>query len=74
MSLANAVRGLARSALQAKQALPVRGGAGAPVKTAPLPDKPVSAYLCLPTLALNFGVMMCVFGVGLLARAPMHQL
>lgn len=36
------LRGLARTALQAKSALPARAGAGAPVKLAPRPDKPVS--------------------------------
>ena len=44
MSLAR-LQGLARSALLAKAALPARAGAGAPVKLAPRPDKPVSAAL-----------------------------
>jgi hypothetical protein len=38
----SALRGLARTALQAKNGLPMKAGAGAPVKLAPRPDKPVS--------------------------------
>ncbi|PNW87940.1 hypothetical protein CHLRE_01g007850v5 [Chlamydomonas reinhardtii] len=43
MSL-NSLRGLARSALQAKNALPAKAGAGAPVKLAPRPDKPLPTW------------------------------
>ncbi|GLC42419.1 hypothetical protein PLESTB_001096500 [Pleodorina starrii] len=43
MSL-NSLRGLARTALQAKNALPARAGAGAPVKLAPRPDKPLPTW------------------------------
>lgn len=44
MSLSGSLRGLARTALQAKNSLPARAGAGAPVKLAPRPDKPVRIF------------------------------
>ncbi|EFJ45100.1 hypothetical protein VOLCADRAFT_106117 [Volvox carteri f. nagariensis] len=40
----SSLRGLARTALQAKNALPARAGAGAPVKLAPRPDKPLPTW------------------------------
>ncbi|GLI60792.1 hypothetical protein VaNZ11_003026 [Volvox africanus] len=40
----NILRGIARNALQAKNALPARAGAGAPVKLAPRPDKPLPTW------------------------------
>lgn len=47
MSLTGGLRGLARTALsQAKGGLPARAGAGAPVKLAPRPDKPVGCCCC----------------------------
>ena len=44
--MASRINALARLAAGAvKEGLPVRGGAGAPIKLAPRPDKPVSLYL-----------------------------
>lgn len=39
--MASRLRALARTAVGAAKSLPERGGAGAPVKIAPRPDKPV---------------------------------
>lgn len=44
MSLRQGLRGLARSVLNSKEALPARGGAGAPYKLAPRPDKPLPLW------------------------------